>query len=121
MLVWTAHLPERLSESARHHIDDAGNTLAFSSVSIWEVAIKDARGRPDFQVDAALLRQGLLTAGYHEIAMQGEHAVAVRGLPALHKDPFDRILIAQARVEGATLLTADATMAQYGAPVMLMG
>lgn len=85
------------------------------------MAIKTARGRDAFFVDAALLRHGLLGQGYREVALDGDHAAAVADLPPIHKDPFDRALVAQARVEGATLLTADATVARYGEPVALVG
>jgi PIN domain nuclease of toxin-antitoxin system len=73
--------------------------------------------RPDFQVDAHLLRRGLLDNGYAELAITGEHALAVEGLPAIHKDPFDRLLVAQATTEGMTLLTADANVALYPGPI----
>lgn len=121
LLIWAAREPERLREPARRRIEDAANTPAFSSASIWEVAIKTARGREAFRMHPALLRRGLLAAGYREIAVTSEHAVAVGRLPPLHKDPFDRILIAQAEVEGATLLTTDATVARYAGPVQLVG
>ena len=113
--------PERLPERERRRLEDASNTLAFSSASIWEVAIKTARGRESFRVDAALLRRGLLAAGWREVPVTGEHAVAAGRLPPLHKDPFDRILIAQAAVDGATRLTAAATRARSGGPVRLVG
>ena len=89
------------------------NTLVFSAASIWEVAIKQGLGRVDFRADARLLRRGLLDNGYSELAVTSAHAVALDSLPPLHKDPFDRILIAQAMVEGIVLLTADARVAQY--------
>ena len=117
LLVWTAHRPERLPGEARRLIADGANTPAFSSASVWEVAIKTARGRESFRVDAAELRSGLLAAGYREIAVTGEHAIAGGRLPPLHKDPFDRIMVAQAQVERATLLTADAAVARYAGPV----
>jgi PIN domain nuclease of toxin-antitoxin system len=98
-------------------IDDLDNELLFSVVSLWEVAIKSARGRDDFQVDARLLRRTLLNNGYEELAVTGEHAVAVADLPPVHRDPFDRILVAQSIVEGITLLTSDPRVAQYPAPV----
>ena len=81
------------------------------------MASKTARGRESFRVDAAELRSGLLAAGYREIAVTGEHAGAVGQLPPLHRDPFDRIMVAQARVERAALLTADAALARYAGPV----
>jgi PIN domain nuclease of toxin-antitoxin system len=89
----------------------------FSSASLWEVAIKRGLGRDDFRVDPRLLRRGLLDNGYSELPITSEHAVAVDGLPPFHKDPFDRMLVAQATVEGIALLTADPWVAQYPGPV----
>jgi PIN domain nuclease of toxin-antitoxin system len=74
-------------------------------------------GRPDFRVDARVLRRGLLENGYGELAIAEDHAVAVLNLPPLHRDPFDRMLVAQATVEGVLLLTADALVAQYPGPI----
>jgi PIN domain nuclease of toxin-antitoxin system len=96
---------------------DAGNELIFSAASFWEIAIKRGLGRNDFQVDPRLLRRGLLDNGYSELLIGSDHAVALDGLPRLHKDPFDRILVAQAMVEGITLLTVDPLVAQYAGPV----
>jgi PIN domain nuclease of toxin-antitoxin system len=100
-----------LSAAAVALIDDPANELIFSAVSIWEVAIKAGQGRPDFSVNPYLLRRGLLDNGYSELAITGAHAAAVIGLPDHHKDPFDRLLVAQATIEGVTLLTADARLA----------
>ena len=99
---------------------DERNTLLFSPGSLWEVAIKSGLGRADFTVDARLLRRGLLDHGYVELPIAGAHAVAVADLPPFHKDPFDRLLIAQAQVEGITLLTRDPLVAQYPAPIRLV-
>jgi PIN domain nuclease of toxin-antitoxin system len=107
----------RLSSQARRLIDDPDNELLFSAASLWEIAIKSALRRPNFRVDARQLRRRLLNNGYRELAVTGEHAVAIDGLPPLHKDPFDRILVAQSIVEGITLLTSDPRVAQYPAPV----
>ena len=98
-------------------MEDPRQALAFSVVAIWEVTIKLTRRRPGFSFDPARLRRLLIASGYREINITGEHALAVRDLPPVHGDAFDRILIAQARVEGARLLTVDAAMARYGAPV----
>ena len=89
----------------------------FSSVSLWEIAIKASRGRVDFQIDAGVLRRGLFDNGYAELAMTGAHAAGLAGLPPIHRDPFDRMLIAQAAVEGLTLLTSDRTVAKYPGPI----
>jgi PIN domain nuclease of toxin-antitoxin system len=117
LLLWAAGQPAHLSARARALIKDPANQLIFSAASLWEIAIKCRLGRDDFRVDPRLLRRGLLDNGYGELPITSEHAVAIDGLPALHKDPFDRILVAQATVEGMTLLTADPVVAQYRGPV----
>ena len=121
LLLWVASSPDRLSAAARERIGNPENDLVFSVASVWEIVIKGALGRDDFRVDAGRLRRGLVDNGYAELAVEGRHALAVASLPPLHRDPFDRILIAQASVEGFSLLTADATMAGYGGPVSLVG
>jgi PIN domain nuclease of toxin-antitoxin system len=98
-------------------VDDLDNQLLFSPASIWEVAIKYALGRRDFAVEPRLLRRGLLDNGYQELAINSDHAIAVAGLPAIHKDPFDRLLVAQANAEGILLLTSDQTVARYPGPI----
>jgi PIN domain nuclease of toxin-antitoxin system len=113
LLLWAAGKPEQLSPVARVLLDDPHNELIFSAVSLWEIAIKRGLGRNDFSVDPRLLRRGLFDNGYTELPISSEHAVAVDGLPLIHKDPFDRILVAQAMVEGVVLLTADSIVAQY--------
>ena len=117
LLLWAAGEPDRLSANARTLIDAPENELFFSAASLWEIVIKRGLGRGDFQVDARLLRRGLLDNGYSELPIGSEHAVAVDSLPSIHKDPFDRMLVAQAMVEGITLLTTDAFVAQYPGPV----
>lgn len=107
-----------LSAAATALIADPANELIFSAVSIWEVAIKSGLGRSDFSVNPFLLRRGLLDNDYAELAITGAHAAAVMGLPDYHKDPFDRLLVAQATVEGVTLVTADARLAGYPGPVL---
>ncbi len=94
-------------------IEDLDNTLFFSAAAIWEVCMKSALGKPDFNVDANVLRRALLDNGYLELPISSEHAAAVGGLAGHHADPFDRIQIAQATVEGIVLLTDDAAIGQY--------
>jgi PIN domain nuclease of toxin-antitoxin system len=117
LLLCAAGRPDRIPAAARTLLNDAGNILLFSAASLWEVAIKRGLGRGDLQVDPRLLRRGLLDNGYGEVAITSEHAIAVDSLPPIHKDPFDRILIAQAMIEGVTLLTGDPSVAQYPGPV----
>ena len=116
LLLWAAGSPQRLPKAALSILRARSNTLLFSAASVWEVVIKIGLGRSDLQVDAQQLRQGLLLHGYEELPITGEHAIAVRALPSLHKDPFDRILLAQAQTEGLTLLTVDRELAAYGPP-----
>lgn len=117
LLLWAAGSPERLPESARALFEDPVNELLFSAASLWEIAIKRGLGRGDFQVDARVLRRGLVDNGYLELPVTSEHAVAIDSLPPLHRDPFDRILVAQAQVEGITLVTADEMVAKYPGPI----
>lgn len=113
LLLWAAGDPDRLSSKAREFLEDPANSPTFSAASLWEIVIKQGLGRDDFRVDPRRLWRGLLDAGYSEIPIASEHVLAVSGLPNLHKDPFDRILIAQAEVEGAMLLTSDDVVARY--------
>lgn len=113
-------MPERLSLMAERMLNDQQNTLYFSVVSLWEISIKTGLGRPDFSVDPALLRRGLQESFYRELPMTGDHALMVATLPLLHRDPFDRLLIAQALSEGLLLLTRDAAIAQYPGPIKLV-
>ena len=117
VLLWAAVMPSRLREGARSLIENPATEVVFSAASLWEVAIKRGLGRKDFDVDPRLLRRGLLEQGYTELPVIGAHAVAVDLLPPIHKDPFDRILVAQAQVEGITLLTADDVVARYPGPI----
>jgi PIN domain nuclease of toxin-antitoxin system len=117
LLLWAAAEPRRLSKQARALIDNPDNDLLFSAASLWEVAIKQGLGRGDFKVDARLLRRGLLDNGYSELPIISDHVVAIDSLPPIHKDPFDRILVAQATVEGVTLLTIDSVVSQYPGPI----
>ena len=120
ILLWAAGQVEKLSESARAQLTAPENTLFFSTASIWEIVIKLGLGRDDFKVDPYRLRKMLVVNGYTEIPVSSEHALRVHGLPLLHRDPFDRLLVAQARSEGMLLITADAAVAQYGESVILV-
>jgi PIN domain nuclease of toxin-antitoxin system len=117
LLLWGAGAPERLPQEARALIDDPNHQLLFSAASLWEIAIKQGLGRADFRADPALLRRGLLDNGYAELAITGRHAVAVAGLPPLHRDPFDRMLVAQATADGLLLITVDPLVARYPGPI----
>jgi PIN domain nuclease of toxin-antitoxin system len=117
LLPWAAGQPKRLSAAARKLLNDPRNELLFSTASLWEIAIKSTLGREDFRVEPRLLRRGLLDNGYVELPVTSQHAVSIDALPPLHKDPFDRLLLAQALSEGITLLTSDGQLALYPGPV----
>ena len=117
ILLWAAIDFARLSPRARRLLSAPDAELLFSVASIWEVAIKTSLGRADFDVDSVTLRRGLLEGGYVELPITGEHAVTAGALPDLHHDPFDRILIAQALVEGVPLVTSDRRIHQYPVPI----
>lgn len=118
VLLWSAGVPEKLSASARAVLAAPENALFFSAASIWEIVIKHGLGREDFKVDPHRLRKMLVLNGYTELPVTSEHALGVEALPMLHKDPFDRLLIAQARAEGMMLLTVDASVLQYQQSVL---
>lgn len=117
-LLWAAFEPHKVAGKARDVLQDPANILWFSVVSLWEVAIKRAQDRADFRTDPGPLRAGLLASGYAELAVEGRHILGLSLLPALHRDPFDRLLVAQAAAEGMRLLTADRRLADYGGPVL---
>jgi len=114
VLLWAAGEPQRLSGEVRSLLLDESNDLYFSSASIWEIVIKRGLGRDDFMVDPHRLRKMLVMNGYTEISVASDHALAIDRLPLLHKDPFDRILLAQARTEGFSLVTSDEQLLKYG-------
>ena len=121
LLVWAMGEPERLDPALVHLLEDPMNTPVFSVVSLWELVIKRGLDRPDFRLEPPLLRQALLEAGWRELPVEAHHVLVVGQLPALHRDPFDRLLLAQAQSDGLLLITADQQLAQYPGPVRRMG
>lgn len=120
ILLWAAGDPSRLSADLHDMLESLDNELFFSAASLWEITIKHSLGRSDFKVDARVLRRGLIDNAYTELTINSEHAVTVGSLPSIHKDPFDRILIAQATVEGITLVTSDSIVSKYPGPIKLV-
>lgn len=118
ILLWAA--AGTLPKEAEPLVVDGDNTLYFSPASIWEIGIIKSLGRSDFKVDPEVLRRGLLDNQYQELPITSLHALAVNDLPPLHKDPFDRMLLAQAKAEGISLLTSDSILHEYPGPVMFI-
>jgi PIN domain nuclease of toxin-antitoxin system len=114
LILWASFQPERLSAKASKLLRSRESPLAFSLATIWEVAIKTSLRRADFAVDPNQLRQALLAEGFVELPIQPSHVVRVASLPWVHRDPFDRLLVAQALEEKMTLLTADKALKGYG-------
>ncbi len=117
LLLWAANDARQFSKNARALLADPENELIFSPASLWEIAINSTLGKTDLQVDPAMLRRGLLDNGYTELPTTSLHIIAVTALPTLHKDPFDRLLIAQATTEGILLLTSDPLVAACPGPI----
>ena len=120
LLVWAMGSPERLPTGLVDMLEDPGHIPVFSVASLWELVIKSALNRPDFSVQPGLLRRTLLESGWQELAVQAQHVFAVADLPPLHRDPFDRLLLAQAKAEGLLLITADQQLAAYPGPIRWM-
>ncbi len=120
LLIWSALGDSRLSQRAKTLISESENTLWFSVASIWEVVIKAGLGRSDFRIDAAALRTGLIDNDYRELPVEGRHVLTLRQLPDLHRDPIDRLLLAQATADGLAFVTSDRALAGYGDVVRLV-
>ncbi len=120
LLLWAAGLPDRLPPAVREFLDDSASEPVYSAASLWEVAIKSGLGRTDFTADPRLLRRGLLDNGYSELPVTGAHVAAVDLLPEIHRDRFDRMLVAQAQVEGITLWTMDEVVGRYPGPIQVV-
>jgi PIN domain nuclease of toxin-antitoxin system len=119
-VLWIPVNSSNMSSKSASIIRAPESELFFSVSSIWEIAIKKGLNRRNFQVDPREIRRRLIENGYQELTIQSQHVVMVDSMPPIHKDPFDRILIAQAMVEGITLLTADPVIAKYPGPIRKM-
>ncbi len=120
ILLWTIADSGRLSAVARALIGEPESELAFSAASLWEIAIKSGQGREDFRIEVSSLRRSLFDNDYAELPVTGAHVGALENLPPIHKDPFDRLLVAQAIVERLTLVTSDRVVAKYPGPIQLV-
>ncbi|NTU51941.1 MAG: type II toxin-antitoxin system VapC family toxin [Candidatus Aminicenantes bacterium] len=114
LLLWAAAKSRRLPREARRLLEDPTHEVLFSAASLWEIVIKAALRRPDFKVDVALLRPALIEMGFAELPVSGAHAERLASLRPAHKDPFDRMLVAQSLAEPLVLLTNDSLLADYG-------
>ncbi len=99
---------------------DTGNDVYFSAASVWEISIKSGSGRGDFDADPADVVETLLGNGFAGLAVTAAHAARVAALPKIHRDPFDRLLVAQSLAEPMTLLTSDRLLASYGSTIRVV-
>lgn len=113
ILLWALVDPDKVPRVMRRLIEDTGNRVWFSAASIWEIAIKHSLGRGDFPVDPAMIWKAARQTGLEELAVTAEHSVGVAALPWLHRDPFDRLLVAQARAAKMKLLSQDPEVNAY--------
>jgi PIN domain nuclease of toxin-antitoxin system len=116
-IIWLPIGGRGISRTASALLNNSANEFLFSVASLWEIALKRAHYRGDFAFDPREIRRQMLENGYDELPVKGQHVIAVDSLAPIHRDPFDRLLIAQAMVEGITLLTVDATVARYPGPI----
>lgn len=120
LLLRAAFSPDKLSPEAVEILQSRETPLAFSLVTLWEVAIRTSLGRPDFSVDPQRLQRALLAEEFVEVPITAAQIARVATLPWVHRDPFDRLLVAQAIEDRLTLLTGDATLKRYGSFVELV-
>ncbi|CAA6604190.1 PilT protein domain-containing protein [Rhodospirillaceae bacterium LM-1] len=116
VLIWWLNDDEQLSSEARKAIADPGSEVFVSSASVWEIAIKQALGKLEFPV--ARISGIIEEAGFAPLGIEVAHAILAGSLPRHHDDPFDRMLIAQAKTEGMAIVTADAMFERYGVPAL---
>ena len=120
LLLWSVASSRRLPKPARALILDPENDAFYSAASVWEIAIKSALRRKDFKADPVALVRAFGQSGFSALPVTATHAARVAALPAIHRDPFDRLLIAQSFSEPMTFLTNDSILARYGPLVTLV-
>ncbi|OHV83761.1 type II toxin-antitoxin system VapC family toxin [Rhizobium sp. LCM 4573] len=120
LLVWLVGASYRLPLDAREIIENPDHEIFFSSASIWELSIKYSSGKIGLELPPRMLYRVLIESDFQELAVTATHALEVELLQPIHKDPFDRILVAQSMSEGMLLLTSDETIAQYNGPIRLV-
>jgi PIN domain nuclease of toxin-antitoxin system len=120
VLLWALGMPERLPKQTAEQIESPETQVCFSAASIWEIAIKTSAGRVSFQYSPDQIAQASRATGFHELPITSAHAAKVASLPEHHRDPFDRLLIAQALLMPANLLTTDSALLPYSELVRLI-
>ena len=120
VLIWALKDPARLDAATRDALEDAENEVFFSAASIWEIAIKARLGRVDFGHGSAEVARIARATGFVDLPVLADAAVRIEALPLHHRDPFDRLLVAQAMAGPFQLITADPLLKPYSELVTLM-
>ena len=120
ILIWSLYELQRLDQATGALLEDPGTDVLFSATSIWEIAIKARLGRVDFNQRPEAVVEAALETGFTELPIRSEAAALVADLPLHHRDPFDRLLVAQAMSEPARLLTSDTQLRAYSELVTLV-
>jgi PIN domain nuclease of toxin-antitoxin system len=113
LLLWNVYGSRKVPARLARLFGDGRHQFFYSAASLWEIAVKAARGQEDFVAEVGEIRDALEENGFHELPVGSQHAVALAALPPIHADPFDRMLIAQAIVEPMALITTDERLAAY--------
>ncbi len=113
LLLWAMAASRKLPRDVKSQLLDPNNDIYYSAASLWEIAIKRGLQRTDFRIDIEALMEALEASGFVELPISAAHAASVAKLPPIHKDPFDRLLVAQSMIEPLTLLTNDAVLGDY--------
>ncbi|MWQ14035.1 PIN domain-containing protein [Glaesserella parasuis] len=120
ILLWLAwDKKENLSPQAVELLDDPTSEIYFSLASLWEIAIKSSLGKPDFDIDVEALEKGLIQVGCRMLAIELPHILKQAQYPFINRDPFDRLLMAQAEVENVFFMTADTMILKYQKPYII--
>ena len=120
ILLWAIGEPSKLPRAAREAILDASNEVLFSAASIWEIAIKSQLRRADFVANPESIARAAVESGFDELPLRAQHGALTARLPGHHRDPFDRLLVAQAITEPARLLTVDSALRPYSELVVVL-
>lgn len=120
LVLWAMAASRKLPRAVKSQLLDSNNEVYFSAASLWEIAIKRGLRREDFRIDLDAFLGALRESGFIELPIAAAHAMAIARLPPIHKDPFDRMLVAQSMAEPMTFLTNEAVLAEYWDGVKLV-
>jgi PIN domain nuclease of toxin-antitoxin system len=118
IILWAATDVKRLSRKAKTILEDMANVLYFSPISLWEISVKHAKHPDQMAITSEQARELAVKMGFIELPVRSRHGVDIANLPDIHNDPFDRMLITQARSDGLKLVSHDHKVAAYGEAIV---